>query len=366
MDASKSGRGAAEDTGWLISGIQQVGVGVPDVKAAFAWFRGAFGVDVPIFDDEGTADLMLRYTEGRPQARHAILAANLSGGSAFEIWQYTARPMKSPSFTTQVGDLGIFAARVKAPDIRAAHDALGGRGALLLGKIAKGPGGEHLFVRDPLGLYYDVVPGEEWFDRPRRSVVTGGGCGCLIGVSDVERARALYGDLLGYDTDIYDVTGTFPDFAPLPGGDGRFRRILLAHSKPRKGAFSRLVGPSRIELVQALSRKPRRIFEGRSWGDLGFIQVCFDVRGMDALKAACEERGFPATVDSASTFEMGEASGRFLYIEDPDGTLIEFVETHRLPILKKLGLYLDLRKRRPDRPLPNWMIRALAVARVRD
>ena len=52
-------------------------------------------------------------------------------------------------------------------------------------------------------------------------------------------------------------------------------------------AFGRLLGPSRIELVQALGRTPRRIFAGRFWGDPGFIHVCFDVQGMDALSEAC-------------------------------------------------------------------------------
>jgi hypothetical protein len=56
---------------------------------------------------------------------------------------------------------------------------------------------------------------------------------------------------------------------------------------------------------------------------------------------------------------MGEASGIFSYTEDPDGTLIEFVETHRLPILKKLGWYLNLKKRDPKKPLPDWMLKTL-------
>jgi hypothetical protein len=61
---------------------------------------------------------------------------------------------------------------------------------------------------------------------------------------------------------------------------------------------------------------------------------------------------------------MGEAAGHFAYIEDPDGTLIEFVETHKLPILKKLGWYLDLRKRNAYKPLPDWMVRLLRFSRV--
>ena len=42
---------------------------------------------------------------------------------------------------------------------------------------------------------------------------------------------------------------------------------------------------------------------------------------------------------------MGEASGRFTYIEDPDGTLIEFVETHKVPVVARIGLYIDMNKR---------------------
>ncbi|MBT5529964.1 MAG: VOC family protein, partial [Cytophagia bacterium] len=56
----------------------------------------------------------------------------------------------------------------------------------------------------------------------------------------------------------------------------------------------------------------------------------------------------------------------FSYIEDPDGALIEFVETHKVPIMKKLGWYLDLRKRNPEQDLPKWMINALRFSRVKD
>jgi len=58
---------------------------------------------------------------------------------------------------------------------------------------------------------------------------------------------------------------------------------------------------------------------------------------------------------------MGEAAGHFSYIEDPDGALIEFVETHKIPILKKIGWYLDIRKRDPLKPLPKWMIKSLGL-----
>jgi hypothetical protein len=63
---------------------------------------------------------------------------------------------------------------------------------------------------------------------------------------------------------------------------------------------------------------------------------------------------------------MGAAAGSFSYIEDPDGALIEFVETHRIPILKKWGLFINLKNRRkPEKPLPDFLLKALRLARVR-
>jgi len=63
---------------------------------------------------------------------------------------------------------------------------------------------------------------------------------------------------------------------------------------------------------------------------------------------------------------MGEAAGHFAYIEDPDGTLIEFVETLKIPIIKKLGWYIDLSKRRPEKNLPAWIIKSLRYSKVKD
>jgi hypothetical protein len=63
---------------------------------------------------------------------------------------------------------------------------------------------------------------------------------------------------------------------------------------------------------------------------------------------------------------MGEAAGHFTYIEDADGTLIEFVETKKLPVVKKIGWYIDLRKRDPKKALPNFILKALRFSRVKD
>jgi len=131
------------------------------------------------------------------------------------------------------------------------------------------------------------------------------------------------------------------------------------------GAFSRLLGGIDIELVQAVSADYDHLFKNRYWGDCGFIHLCFDVMDMDALKQSMQQDGYLFTVDSAASFAMQDTSGRFCYVEDPDGTLIELVQTHRVPVLKKIGWYINLTNRKSNKPLPNWMVAMLGLNKVK-
>ncbi|CAN5216840.1 hypothetical protein BH09BAC5_BH09BAC5_19650 [soil metagenome] len=349
----------------VISGIQQIGIGIPDVHAAFKWYRQNFGMDVPVFEEAAEANLMLPYTGGKGHSRHAILALNMKGGGGFEIWQYTSRVPVPVGFEIQLGDIGHFVTRMKSADVNGSYAFLKSKGADLIGEIHNSPDGNPtFFVRDPWGNIFQIVPGNDWFGNGKQ--LTGGPAGALLGVTDIEKSKSFYGDILGYDTVVYDKTGKFDDLKNLPGGDVEVRRGLLKHSKPRAGAFSRLLGSSMIELVEVKNKTPRKIFEGRWWGDRGFIHLCFDIIGMKEMQQLCESKGHPFTVDSANSFDMGEAAGHFSYIEDPDGTLIEFVETHKVPVLKKIGWYLNLKNRPAEKPLPNWMLKSMGMNRVKD
>jgi catechol 2,3-dioxygenase-like lactoylglutathione lyase family enzyme len=351
-----------------ITGIQQIGIGVRNLDEAWKWYKKVFGMDVRVFEDDAVAELMLPYTGGEPRQRHAALAINIQGGGGFEIWQYKGRIPEAPAFQIQAGDLGIFAAFIKSRNVRNSYDQLVNAGVDIPGGLVTGPDGrEHFFVRDPFNNLFDVVEGNSWLHLEGKH--GGGTYGAIIGVSNIDRALKVYSGILGYDKVLYDKTGEFADLYKLPGGTGKFRRILLTHSAQRSGGFSRLLGDSRIELIQALDRKPEFIFKNRLWGDLGFIHLCFDIQGMKELKNECTEKGFPFTVDSdvgaGDSFDMGEAAGHFSYIEDPDGTLIEFVETHKVPILKKLGIYINLRNRNPLKNLPAWLLKAMRFNRYK-
>lgn len=356
--------------GYIVSGIQQIGVGVYDLSEAWEWYIKNFRMDCLIFEEENEARLMLPYTGGEKCSRHAVLAMNLQSGGGFEVWQHTGKVPEYPKREAGLGDLGIFACKMKVRDVESAWQYWTKAGVEVLGRPANDPSGKKtFFVKDPFGNIFQIVGATDWFMDLK--TISGGAYGAIIGVTDIEEAMKVYSDILGYDRVEYDVTGTFDDLSSIPGGNGLFRRVLLAPSKPFQGGFSPLFGRSVLELVQMTDRKPSRIFEGRFWGDPGFIHLCYDIRGMDNLRIYCQEAGFPFTVDSqksreGGSFDMGEATGHFAYIEDPDGTLIEFVETHKVPINRKLGWYLDMRKRNPNKPLPTWMIKTLRFSRVRS
>jgi catechol 2,3-dioxygenase-like lactoylglutathione lyase family enzyme len=356
--------------GYVISGIQQMGIGVMNVAEAWKWYIDQFGMDIRVFEEEAVANLMLPYTGGEPRKRHAVLALNLQSGGGFEIWQYKGRDPLNIKEEIRIGDLGIIACKMKVRSVQDTLKKYQDDGINVPKQTTEDPAGKlSFFMKDPYGNIFQLVEATDWFRNENKN--TGGSYGAIIGVSDIEKSKVIYSDILGYDEVVYDKTGIFPDLADLPGGTNEFRRVLLRRSVPFAGPFSKMLGQSVIELIRATGNPGKKIYEGRFWGDPGFIHLCYDMRGMDELKSFCESKGYPFSVDSkkshdGNSFDMGEAAGHFSYISDPDGTLIEFVETHKMPILKKLGIYLDLRKRDPNKSLPDWMLKTLRFSRVRN
>lgn len=345
----------------IISGIQQIGIGNTAVYDTWEWYRKNMGMDVPVFDEAAEAALMLPYTAGQPRSRHAILAMNMMGGGGAEIWQYTSRVGQQADFKIRVGDLGINMAIFKSIDIQQSHKILSKSNAC--SDIEPYIGDRNCFYLNDLhGNPIKVVESKDWFQKNKFHC--GGIFGAVIGVTDMKKSKDFYMNLLGYDQIISEGVVSLPSFYSETKGQS-YNRVVLTHREDRKGAFSQLLGRSEIELIQCVDREPRKIFENRMWGDIGYIHLCFDINGMDQLRDKCKKFGTPFTVDSGD-FDMGDAGGQFAYIEDPDGSLIEFVETHRVPILKKIGWYLNLKNRRPEKPLPRWMLKAMGLNRKKD
>jgi len=348
----------------LIYGIQQIGVGVDDAREAFEWYATRLGSDICIFEDDSEATFMAPYMGGKSHKKKAILALNMQGGSGFEIWQYTDRKPARAEPAIELGDFGVNIAISKSRDIQKSFDRLKGLGVNMLTDICKEPDDRKSFhIKDPCDNILRIKECDSWYAAKGFDI--GGAMGCVIGVSDIDKTIKLYADILGYDQIVYDKEGHFSDLQYLPKGNGKFRRILLTHAPDRTGGFSRLFGNSQIELIQSLDRTPKKIYEGRYWGDIGFIHLCFDISNMKALVKECADNGFPFKVLSEESFDMGDANGHWGYIEDLDGTLIEFVETHKVPLIKPLNFNINLRNRAPEKPLPNWLIKAMSMKRVK-
>ncbi|QOD62142.1 VOC family protein [Polaribacter haliotis] len=348
----------------LIYGIQQIGIGVENADKAFKWYAKTLGADALIFDDNNEATYMAKYMGGKSRKKRALLALNMQGGGGYEIWQYTNRKPSKPKNPFKLGDLGIQFSIIKTKNISKTFDRLKQLNENIISKISTEPdNGKSFYLKDPFDNILKIKEFNSFYDNKKLDV--GGIYGTSIGVSNIETSLKLYKDILGYDKIEFDKTGVFEDLKTLNNGDKKFRRILLSHSEKRVGGFAKLFGDSQIELIQSLENTPDKIFEDRYWGDLGYIHLCFDIRNMDTLKNECEQKGVPFQVISSESFDMGEANGHWGYIEDFDGTLIEFIETHKVPLIKKLGININLKNRNPKKPLPNWMIKGMNLKRVK-
>jgi catechol 2,3-dioxygenase-like lactoylglutathione lyase family enzyme len=348
----------------IINGIQQIGIGVTNTKNVFNWYREHLGFNILLFSDEATANLMTRYTQGEPQRRDAYLSLNMKGGGGLEIWQFKDRVPNPPKEPILLGDLGINAMILRTGSIMDAHRILSTLSLKNLTSIATSKTGRNSFYfKDPWGNLVQIVEDPYSFGATKTNV--GGVMGAVIGVLDMDTSIAFYSSLLGYTQIVSDETEMIRSALEIEQ-QHTYRKVLLRHERKVFGGFGDLLGPTEIELIQSLDREPVPIFENRLWGDLGYIHLCFDVQGMASLREKAAELGHAFTVDSANSFDMGDAAGHFSYVEDPDGTLIEFVETHKVPILKKLGLYLNLKKRNPKKPLPKWLVKTLGFHKVKQ
>ncbi len=354
-----------------IYGIQQIGIGISNLEESWKWYRENLGFDIRIFDDIGSADLMKRYTGDKIHSRRAVLALNMQGGGGLEIWQFISKKPVSASFEIMAGDLGIFCAKIKTKNIKKAFDAFKKSQINILSGIEINPIGEkHFFIKDPNGNIFEVIENIYFFQNTSSKV--GGICGAIIGVSDIEQSINFYKNILGYTNILYRGESNYKDFNGLPGGKANFKRVILEKGEASTGPFSAMFIPGRLELIETKDRDPNKIFKDRTWGDIGFIHLCFDVTNMDEIKNILKDNCSDFTIDSniengknEQSFKMGDAGGRFTYIEDPDGTLIEFVESHKIPVFKKFNLYINLKKRKTSKPLPAFIIKMFAFNRIK-
>ncbi len=346
----------------LITGIQQCGIGTSNAYEAALYYKDLLGMDALVFDDTAEATLMKGYTGNSVYKRRAMLTMNMQGGGGFELWQFINRKALSPAQHIRFGDIGVFAIKIKCPDVLKAFNFFSLKKDCTISPLQTNAAGDiHFWLTDKYGHAFNMVKANELFNNKNK--ICAGVCGAVIGVSNMQQSLLFYKEFLGLNNEIYNTHQT--DIGPEYYEQEIFHSILLQKKPALSGPFTQLLGGIEIELIEAKNYEAKKIYANRYWGDIGFIHLCFDVLDMDKLKKKALNYSCHFTVDSESSFTMQKAGGRFCYAEDPDGTLIELVETYTVPILKKIGWHLNLKKRKHNKPLPAWMIKTMGLNKLK-
>jgi catechol 2,3-dioxygenase-like lactoylglutathione lyase family enzyme len=297
-----------------------------------------FDIDIIVFNDSAEAKLMTRYTGGEVHKRTAYLAVNMCGGGGFEIWQYTSRVAQPSSLPITLNSPGIVAIKMKTFDIEKSLAFMIAKKVTIFQPIKTDVKGKrHFWVKDPYNNLFQIVEDDFWFVHPsENSSNTGGVAGAVIVVSNMEASLKFYKEVLNYGEVVYDESGLFDDLQHIPGGNGQLRRALLTQDIPVKGPFSRMLGPSYVELIETpLSASTPSIFKDRYWGDLGFIHLCYDITDMQIHENLCNKFGYPLTVNGTISNSNGTNgiimtdAMRVTYFQDPtlDNHVAKFSQT---------------------------------------
>lgn len=348
-----------------IGGILQIGIGVNDMPTARSWYHKNLNFSAQVLEEKAVTGLMKKYTGGVEHERQAAVIMNMSGYGGLEVWQYLSRTPKLPLSKPKLGDLGIFAIKVKTPDLDSTRRKLE-----LVKPTARETeisGVKGFFFSDPYGNHFQVIKGGNYYSNPK---LTSGVCGAIIGCSDLDKSISFYTDVLGFELKKRTEEKKVDNFEKLPGGQHIFRRAYLTKAKSEIGGFSNFLGNNEIELIQSIDYKGVKMYKDRYWGDPGFIHICFDVKDMDGIKMHCEKSGHPFVLDSSDTengksFNMGDVTSRVAYINDPDGTAIEFVETHKVPLIPALGIAINLKSKTTNKNVPKWVYKLIKLNKVK-
>lgn len=320
----------------MINCIQHIGIGVRDRERSYDFYNNALGFSVLMSKSTDNCTGMLPIL-GQDEIRNVVISLNPRGGALIEIFQYVSRePTPIPEevdFTYN----GFLFFGLKVRNVQKSLDIIQSYGA----EVMSGPapftpmadeGWKTGVFRDPDGIYGVLL------EYPESTVGTGNGRARIggiehvaIGVSDLDRSLDFYSSQLGYDDLLYRYEGKAPEWECL-FGDRTMKRALIRRSKPPQGLFKHFLRGGMVELFQVEGNTGRHNFEGRKWGDIGFMELCFDVDDINLTFEEMHARGVSKAIPTHSQSMGLNTYASFGYIRDPDGSLLEFADIKSLPV----------------------------------
>jgi catechol 2,3-dioxygenase-like lactoylglutathione lyase family enzyme len=325
-------------------GMDHVGLTVPDIEEAVAWFEDALGCSAPLTfgpfgDPVGT--FMQDLLGVHPRAVIEQITMIRCGKSAnIELFEYDAPDQRTdpPRNSDYAGHHVAF----YVGDIDAAVAHMTAKGVeKLLGPltVTDGPAaGQTInYFRAPFGTYVELISYpdgmayEETAERPlwspkkngRRSVATS--VPTLLGVDhagitvpDVDAARTWFVDVLGCVSPL--------SFGPFSDPAGTFMQDLLGvHPRAviEEIAMVRCGNGPSVELFEYSSPDQDTTFRKNS--DVGGKHIAFYVRNIDRAVAYMQSRGVEKLLGPLPVTD-GPAAGQTInYFRAPFGTYVELI-----------------------------------------
>lgn len=302
----------------IVSGVDHVGLGVKDRELMKSFYMNVLGFN-RVFgempeEDHPPIHAVLRTS---PAILSAVHLCHESGGIAIALFHKTNPPPRPVRADFKYGDIGVNKIVLSVSDLGQTYrDLLKVANFITEPKSAMIPGwGEHHFIycKDPEGNLIEFISGAS----ATAKVGPGGVPWIGIGVSDLERSKAFYRKHLGFDQVVIENHEAFSGLVDVVSGaaGARVRSCLLKNSE----------SSGMIEIFETLKPRGRSIPFGVQWGDYGYLQTCFNVNDINMMKEYCEAAGMDILVPP-QIIDDPEHSGGFMYIRDPDGILVEFVQ----------------------------------------
>lgn len=138
-------------------------------------------------------------------------------------------------------------------------------------------------------------------------------------VSDLERSLAFWRDVLGFELS-HTAHQTAEMASEITGVEGA--EIKLAVMKAPGG--------HKIELLEYLAPFERKRHVDLRPCDVGSVHVALIVDDLESILSAIKDSGWKAA-GKPQTLKSGPNAGkRVVYVRDPDGTIIEFMQSPRM------------------------------------
>jgi catechol 2,3-dioxygenase-like lactoylglutathione lyase family enzyme len=321
----------------MINAIQHIGLGVTNRDKAFAFYRDALGFSVKIAENSGGCPGVGPIINN-DETRDVVIAMNPYGGGLVELFQYTSRAPKPIPKKVDFSYNGYLFYGLKVGNADKALELIERHGGERVGDPSDFTPMRDLrwrtaMFKDPEGIHGILLeyPGNNVGNGTHKPRI-GGVEYVAIGVSNIDASVDFYSRVLGYDDVVYRIEGRAPEWEGAFGKGSGMRRALLKKSKKAGGPFRHFLKGGMIELIEVDGNCGKNNYEGRTWGDIGLMELTFDVNDIEA----CYEnaRGAGATL-AAPPYkdDIGmNTHATFAYIWDPDGSLLEFAEISSLPV----------------------------------